>query len=254
MMPFYTYSGWLSVGGAVLSQRDPLLIVLLEHSAVWKPEMFFYFAEGTSNFGAFCWFYNKNGNWKPVGQYGADMNQIYEMNVHRTACPLLTSIHSWTSMKLLYYCIWFHWLSSSLQISWSRDHDDAASIRSAGTPGPSSGGHTSHSGDNSSEQGELDLHGRTGLIYSICALLSVPTVLHISQVQVCISSLEIHISVYVYFCPSWFTNESEEWVYTLHNCSNYSIFHEKNQRLEKNPMININLCIRTELFSSFFSH
>lgn len=44
--------------------------------------------------------------------------------------------------------------SSRLQISWSRDHDDAASIRSAGTPGPSSGGHTSHSGDNSSEQGE----------------------------------------------------------------------------------------------------
>ncbi|XP_067115001.1 homeobox protein Meis1a isoform X2 [Osmerus mordax] len=40
------------------------------------------------------------------------------------------------------------------QISWSRDHDDAASIRSTGTPGPSSGGHTSHSGDNSSEQGD----------------------------------------------------------------------------------------------------
>ncbi|XP_053170949.1 homeobox protein Meis1-like, partial [Scomber japonicus] len=38
------------------------------------------------------------------------------------------------------------------QISWSRDHDDAASIRSSGTPGLSSGGHTSHSGDNSSEQ------------------------------------------------------------------------------------------------------
>uniref|UniRef100_A0A4W6E3W6 Meis homeobox 1 b n=1 Tax=Lates calcarifer TaxID=8187 RepID=A0A4W6E3W6_LATCA len=40
------------------------------------------------------------------------------------------------------------------QISWSRDPDDVASIRSAGTPGPSSGGHTSHSGDNSSEQGD----------------------------------------------------------------------------------------------------
>ncbi|KAI9529284.1 hypothetical protein NQZ68_013591, partial [Dissostichus eleginoides] len=37
------------------------------------------------------------------------------------------------------------------QISWSKDQDDAASIRSAGTPGPSSGGHTSHSGDNSSD-------------------------------------------------------------------------------------------------------
>uniref|UniRef100_A0A3Q3XF45 Homeobox domain-containing protein n=1 Tax=Mola mola TaxID=94237 RepID=A0A3Q3XF45_MOLML len=40
------------------------------------------------------------------------------------------------------------------QLSWSRDPDDTASIRSGGTPGPSSGGHTSHSGDNSSEQGD----------------------------------------------------------------------------------------------------
>ncbi|KAI9518822.1 Homeobox protein Meis1 [Dissostichus eleginoides] len=40
------------------------------------------------------------------------------------------------------------------QISWSKDQDDAASIRSAGTPGPSSGGHTSHSGDNSSDHGD----------------------------------------------------------------------------------------------------
>ncbi|CDQ60548.1 unnamed protein product [Oncorhynchus mykiss] len=40
------------------------------------------------------------------------------------------------------------------QISWSRDHDDTASVRSAGTPGPSSGGHTSHSGDNNSEEGD----------------------------------------------------------------------------------------------------
>uniref|UniRef100_A0A8P4G1X7 Meis homeobox 1 a n=1 Tax=Dicentrarchus labrax TaxID=13489 RepID=A0A8P4G1X7_DICLA len=45
------------------------------------------------------------------------------------------------------------------QISWSRDHDDAASIRSAGTPGPSSGGHTSHSGDNSSEQASVPVRG-----------------------------------------------------------------------------------------------
>ncbi|NWX67846.1 MEIS2 protein, partial [Alca torda] len=36
--------------------------------------------------------------------------------------------------------------------SW-RDHDDATSTHSAGTPGPSSGGHASQSGDNSSEQG-----------------------------------------------------------------------------------------------------
>ncbi|XP_043931896.1 homeobox protein Meis2 isoform X1 [Protopterus annectens] len=35
--------------------------------------------------------------------------------------------------------------------SW-RDHDDATSTHSAGTPGPSSGGHASQSGDNSSEQ------------------------------------------------------------------------------------------------------
>lgn len=48
--------------------------------------------------------------------------------------------------ELLFLCF-------PLQISWSRDHDDAGSIRSAGTPGPSSGGQTSHSGDNSSEQG-----------------------------------------------------------------------------------------------------
>uniref|UniRef100_A0AAY4DI64 Homeobox domain-containing protein n=1 Tax=Denticeps clupeoides TaxID=299321 RepID=A0AAY4DI64_9TELE len=41
------------------------------------------------------------------------------------------------------------------QTSWSRDHDDTASTRSGGTPGPSSGGHTSHSGDNSSEQGDV---------------------------------------------------------------------------------------------------
>ncbi|KAB0365121.1 hypothetical protein FD754_009277, partial [Muntiacus muntjak] len=40
--------------------------------------------------------------------------------------------------------------------SWNRDHDDTASTRSGGTPGPSSGGHTSHSGDNSSEQGGSD--------------------------------------------------------------------------------------------------
>lgn len=44
-------------------------------------------------------------------------------------------------------------LISIQQPSWNRDHDDTASTRSGGTPGPSSGGHTSHSGDNSSEQG-----------------------------------------------------------------------------------------------------
>ncbi|XP_067845596.1 homeobox protein Meis1 isoform X3 [Heptranchias perlo] len=47
--------------------------------------------------------------------------------------------------------------SSSVNITdqtWNRDHDDTASTRSGGTPGPSSGGHTSHSGDNSSEQGD----------------------------------------------------------------------------------------------------
>lgn len=48
-----------------------------------------------------------------------------------------------------------HSLSLSItQTSWNRDHDDTASTRSGGTPGPSSGGHTSHSGDNSSEQGK----------------------------------------------------------------------------------------------------
>lgn len=40
------------------------------------------------------------------------------------------------------------------RVSWSTDHNDSASIRSAGTPGPASGGHASHSGDNSSEPGD----------------------------------------------------------------------------------------------------
>ncbi|XP_036829409.1 homeobox protein Meis1-like isoform X1 [Oncorhynchus mykiss] len=53
------------------------------------------------------------------------------------------------------------------QTSWNREHDDTASTRSGGTPGPSSGGHTSHSGDNSSEQGKKHItqrgqHQRTG--------------------------------------------------------------------------------------------
>lgn len=46
------------------------------------------------------------------------------------------------------------------QTSWNRDHDDTASTRSGGTPGPSSGGHTSHSGDNSSEQGKRPPRGQ----------------------------------------------------------------------------------------------
>ncbi|KAI4879826.1 hypothetical protein NFI96_002069 [Prochilodus magdalenae] len=41
--------------------------------------------------------------------------------------------------------------------SW-RDLDDAHSTPSVGTPGPSSGGHASQSGDNSSELGEQTLH------------------------------------------------------------------------------------------------
>lgn len=48
-------------------------------------------------------------------------------------------------------------LLSVPQTSWNRDHDDTGSTRSGGTPGPSSGGHTSHSGDNSSEQGQNPL-------------------------------------------------------------------------------------------------
>ncbi|XP_063055476.1 homeobox protein Meis1a [Engraulis encrasicolus] len=40
------------------------------------------------------------------------------------------------------------------QMSWARDQEDCASVRSAGTPGPCSGGQASHSGDNSSEQGD----------------------------------------------------------------------------------------------------
>ncbi|CAM9893262.1 unnamed protein product [Lampetra fluviatilis] len=37
---------------------------------------------------------------------------------------------------------------------WNRDHDDVLSTHSGGTPGPSSGGLASQSGDNSSEQGD----------------------------------------------------------------------------------------------------
>lgn len=43
--------------------------------------------------------------------------------------------------------------SLSDQNHWSRDHDDTGSTHS-GTPGPSSGGLASHSGDNCSEQGD----------------------------------------------------------------------------------------------------
>uniref|UniRef100_A0A8C4Q7B6 Meis homeobox 2a n=1 Tax=Eptatretus burgeri TaxID=7764 RepID=A0A8C4Q7B6_EPTBU len=46
-------------------------------------------------------------------------------------------------------------LNEQNPISWSREHEDAATTHSAGgTPGPSSGGHTSQSGDNCSEQGD----------------------------------------------------------------------------------------------------
>ncbi|XP_029350904.1 homeobox protein Meis1a [Echeneis naucrates] len=40
------------------------------------------------------------------------------------------------------------------QSLWSREPDDAVFVRSYGTPGPSCKGHTSHSRDNSSEQGD----------------------------------------------------------------------------------------------------
>uniref|UniRef100_A0AAY4AJC4 Homeobox domain-containing protein n=1 Tax=Denticeps clupeoides TaxID=299321 RepID=A0AAY4AJC4_9TELE len=40
------------------------------------------------------------------------------------------------------------------QMPCSRDKEDSMSVRSSGTSGPGSGGHASHSGDNSSEQGD----------------------------------------------------------------------------------------------------
>ncbi|XP_035745676.1 homeobox protein Meis2 [Egretta garzetta] len=53
--------------------------------------------------------------------------------------------------------------------SW-RDHDDATSTHSAGTPGPSSGGHASQSGDNSSEQDcQPNEHFRRRCIYMSAA-------------------------------------------------------------------------------------
>ncbi|XP_071250651.1 homeobox protein Meis1b isoform X3 [Salvelinus alpinus] len=68
------------------------------------------------------------------------------------------------------------------QTSWNREHDDTASTRSGGTPGPSSGGHTSHSGDNSSEQG-------------LIVLQSVGSVFVKSQYQLNVGILQVHLSV-----------------------------------------------------------
>ncbi|XP_043536621.1 homeobox protein Meis2-like [Chiloscyllium plagiosum] len=56
-------------------------------------------------------------------------------------------------------------LSLSPQNHWTRDHDDTGSTHS-GTPGPSSGGLASHSGDNCSEQGNSPSPRRFLSVYS----------------------------------------------------------------------------------------
>ncbi|XP_077119782.1 homeobox protein Meis2 isoform X4 [Ranitomeya variabilis] len=58
--------------------------------------------------------------------------------------------------------------------SW-RDHDDAVSTHSAGTPGPSSGGHASQSGDNSSEQDLRDCSYGCFTLVSVPQLSNLPT-------------------------------------------------------------------------------
>ncbi|XP_048104642.1 homeobox protein Meis1a isoform X2 [Alosa alosa] len=47
----------------------------------------------------------------------------------------------------------FHLLELE-KMAWAREQEDCGSVRSSGTPGPCSGGQASHSGDNSSEQGD----------------------------------------------------------------------------------------------------
>lgn len=83
------------------------------------------------------------------------------------------------------------------QPSWNRDHDDTASTRSGGTPGPSSGGHTSHSGDNSSEQ------GRRGVLILPCLLLCIQGLKNIRKsVIIGRASLRTQVPYNVRICPS----------------------------------------------------
>src|SRR4029434_8901391 len=58
-------------------------------------------------------------------------------------------------------------------MSWARDQDDCVSVRCSGTPGPCSGGHASHSGDNSSEQGHQSIDRSSNQSIDLSIYLSV---------------------------------------------------------------------------------
>src|SRR4029434_5774913 len=58
-------------------------------------------------------------------------------------------------------------------MSWARDQEDCVSVRSSGTPGPCSGGHASHSGDNSSEQGHQSIDRSSNQSIDLSIYLSV---------------------------------------------------------------------------------
>lgn len=92
----------------------------------------------------------------PEGVIGTKEQEFCALQGELLGVHVLGSTHAWfrgTGRGGRRILISPHPLFSCPQPSWNRDHDDTASTRSGGTPGPSSGGHTSHSGDNSSEQG-----------------------------------------------------------------------------------------------------
>lgn len=93
-----------------------------------------------------CWRFGPSG-----GSRGLHASELWETMQHVCSAVFLISL-SQTLSCIRHSLVFFFFRVQ--QTSWNRDHDDTASTRSGGTPGPSSGGHTSHSGDNSSEQGK----------------------------------------------------------------------------------------------------
>lgn len=81
---------------------------------------------------------------------GNDVEQVRPLALPGQRWPPGLRVHTNTLLSLLLIKV----SPKSQQILWSSDHADAISIRLAGTPGPSSGGNTSHSGENNSEQGD----------------------------------------------------------------------------------------------------
>lgn len=94
-----------------------------------------------------------------------DYYRVYTLRDRAWSCRIIKDCWEWEFVffggggkwKEISTTNWPSPLFSVPQTSWNRDHDDTGSTRSGGTPGPSSGGHTSHSGDNSSEQGQNPL-------------------------------------------------------------------------------------------------